>query len=438
MASSGRIGQYRILHSEKKLSKHLLETELFSKASLFTFLEKYKAIVIKPAFGRGEICISTEHNHYKIFSMAKLTVLMNKEDLYQHLVRHELTEKHHIIQPGKSQSCFLKSPFQYFVTVHRKLPSAEWLYVSKTEKIRSVTGKYFYMYFFKKIESIAILAAERLGESFPECNTIVIEIAYDLKGGIWIQDTVLHFPKSKWSQFNTLNINSTLSSFLPNTDLFSKVTLSHFLQKYNDVIIKPCVGQEGRGILKVTSDNQLTYAIYVGRKKILKANFEETYHFIEEQLLPRKYYIVQQTLPLASIDGCPLDVRVIVQTYDSTWHVTGKIVKVAAQDFFVTNIAQKLLSLEEAIRDANILNKNKETLESEMEATCITAACQLEANLPGKNIIGFDIGFTPQGDIWIIEGNYHPNLSMFYRLEDRDMYMNILRAKRMRGISISD
>ena len=240
MASSGRIGQYRILNSEEKLSKHLLETELFSQASLITFLEKYKAIVIKPAFGQGEICVSSENTHFKIFTKTNLKVLMNKEDLYQYLVSHELTEKHHIIQPGKFHSCFLKSPFQYFVTVHRKLPSAEWHYISATEKNQSVTGKFFYMYFLKKIENLSILAAETLGESFPECNTIVIEIAYDLKGGIWIQDTGLHFPKSKWSQYISLNINSTLSFFLPNTDLFSKGTFIYFLQKYNDVIIKVC------------------------------------------------------------------------------------------------------------------------------------------------------------------------------------------------------
>lgn len=428
-ASSGRISQYRLLNSEEKLSKHLLETKLFSKDSLFTFLEKYKTIVIKPAFGPGEIFVSSENNQFKIISRAKLTKLIDKEDLYQHLVRHKLTQKHHIIQPGKFHSYFLQSPFQYFVTVHRKSPSAEWCSVSKTEKKRSLFGQFFYMYFLKKIENISILAANTLGEAFPECNTIVIEIAYDLKGGIWIQDTILHYPTSKWSQFTTLNSNSTLSSFLPNTDLFSKVTFNHFLLKYKDVIIKPCNGQKGLGIVKISSNDQLTYEIHTGRKKLMKASIEEAYCFIEEHFLTRKNYIVQQPLPLATINDCPIDVRVIIQKYDSAWHVSGKIVKVADQDFFITNATQKLLSLEEAIQDSNITNKNKETLESKMEAICISAANQLEENVREITIIGFDIGVTDQGDIWIIEGNYQPDLSMFYRLENHDMYMNILKAK---------
>jgi hypothetical protein len=427
--SRGRISQYRLLNSEEKLSKHLLETELFSEALLFTFLEKYKTIVIKPAFGPSEVYVTPEDNQFKIISNAKQTKFINKEDLYQQLVRNELTQKHHIIQPGKFHSAFLKSPFQYFVTVHRNSSSAEWYYVSKTEKNRSVFGQFFYMYFLKKIENIAILAAKILGEAFPDCHTIVIEIAYDLKGGIWIQDTILHYPNSKWNQFITLNRNRTLSSFLPNTDLFSKVTFNHFLLQYKDIIIKPCNGQKGLGIVKITSDDQFTYEIHTGRKKLMKENIEEAYCFIQDRFLTRKNYIVQQTLPLATINDCPIDVRVVVQKYDSSWHVTGKIVKVAGQDFFITNAAQKLISLEDAIRDSNITNRNKEMLESKIEALCISAASQLEENAREINIIGFDIGVSHQGDIWIIEGNYQPDLSMFYKLENHDMYLNILKAK---------
>ena len=56
-ASSGRLGQYLLLNSEESLSKHLVETELFSEASLYDFIKKYKTIVIKPVFGPGEICV---------------------------------------------------------------------------------------------------------------------------------------------------------------------------------------------------------------------------------------------------------------------------------------------------------------------------------------------------------------------------------------------
>ena len=37
-----------------------------------------------------------------------------------------------------------------------------------------------------------------------------------------------------------------------------------------------------------------------------------------------------------------------------------------------------------------------------------SAARQLEKNKTGIKIIGFDIGITDQGDIWIIEGNDTP------------------------------
>ena len=99
-----------------------------------------------------------------------------------------------------------------------------------------------------------MLVAKKLGESFPTCNTIVIEIVYDMKGGIWIQDTVLHLSRSKWSQYLTLITKSSLESFVPDTDLFTKVTFNNFLNRYNEVIIKPCYGQEGLGIVQISSN----------------------------------------------------------------------------------------------------------------------------------------------------------------------------------------
>ena len=73
---------------------------------------------------------------------------------------------------------------------------------------------------------------------------------------------------------------------------------------------------------------------------------------------------------------------------------------------------------------------NIDLLEDEIDEICISAARQLEENRSGIKIIGFDIGITDQGDIWIIEGNHTPDLSMFYMLEDKRIYMNILKAKR--------
>ena len=73
-----------------------------------------------------------------------------------------------------------------------------------------------------------------------------------MKKGIWIADSVLHFSISKWSQYQELTTLIDLSRYVPVTELLTEVTLKNFLKKYNEVIIKPCNGQHGVGVLMIT------------------------------------------------------------------------------------------------------------------------------------------------------------------------------------------
>ncbi|WNS75836.1 YheC/YheD family protein [Bacillus sp. DTU_2020_1000418_1_SI_GHA_SEK_038] len=425
--SKGRMSQFKILHSDESFSKHLLETELFSEATLFSFLEKYKSVVIKPAFGWGEVFVTFKNNKFKIFSEVNEDAFIDREDLYQYLRKNKLKHKNNIIQPARPHSGLFQGPFYfYLVTLHRNSPATEWHYMSSTDKYGSPIGKYFN--FDDKMENLSILAAKKLGDFYPDCHTVVLEIGYELMRGLWIQDSILHFPKSKWNQFQTLSTNHSISPFVPKTDLLTKVSFNEYLNKYNEIIIKPCVGQHGLGIVKITMTDSSTFEIHTGRIKQIKSNMEETYDFIHTKYLSKNQYLVQERLSLAEIDGCPLDVRVIVQKVESSWIVTGKIVKVAGKGFFVTNAAQKLLSLGESLHNSNFSVTNLNQLEYEVDSICIFASEQLEVNHPDIKMIGFDIGISEKGDIWIIEGNYKPDLSMFSGLKDKDIYTNIRKV----------
>ena len=208
--SRGRLNQYLLLNSEKSLSKHLVEKELFSEASFYDFIGKHKAFVIKPAFGSSEIYVTIDDHGFKIKSNTNLITFADKQEVYQHLVCNEVKQKYNIIQPVMFNS---RIHFQKLITVHRKSPSDKWRLASKTKKNRTVFGSFFYMFNWRKIKKVSIIAAKKLGDSYPMCNTIVIEILYDLIGGVWIQDTVLHLPTSKWRQYQTLMTKSSLESY---------------------------------------------------------------------------------------------------------------------------------------------------------------------------------------------------------------------------------
>lgn len=430
MISRGRLSLYKVLYTEKKLSNHLVETSLFSKSSLFEFLEKYLVVVIKPAFGPGKLIISCEKNAYKIISNTTVSTIIDREEMYRHLMRNELREKFYIIQPQKLASRFSPYFYSFFITVNRKSSFKKWKIASITKHNRTFIGKVCRSLYYHKIKRISLLVANKLGEHFPECHTIVIETVCDVTSGIWISDSVLHLPISKWDQYQSLRKKYAISSFVPKTDTLTQFTFSNYLNKYNEIILKPCQGQHGIGVVQIKKENPSTYEIHHGIRTLKKRTLAEAYSYIQENYLTKKDYLIQQRIPLATIDDCPIDVRVITQKIASDWEVTGRLVKVAGKDFFITNAAQKLLTLENALQESSISQINTEKLKAKIDKVCLLAAKQLEKGNEKINIIGFDIGITNKKDVWIIEGNYVPDLTMFNKHGDQQMFRNILNARK--------
>ncbi|MFO1446344.1 YheC/YheD family protein [Bacillus sp. Bva_UNVM-123] len=170
--------------------------------------------------------------------------------------------------------------------------------------------------------------------------------------------------------------------------------------------------------------------MHAGRNKKTIVSFAETYQYIQKIYLFKKDYLIQPKLLLATINNCPMDVRILMQKRRKLWMITGEIVKVAANDFIITNAAQKLLSIMNALQASNIAHLNKKMLKAKIESICLTAAKVLENTKQGITIIGFDVGITLNGEIWIIEGNYQPDLSMFFRANDKTIYMNLSKESK--------
>lgn len=424
----GRLSQYKLLHEEKKLRDYLMETVLFSKQALFSFLDLHNTVIIKPTFGHGKIIVSLENKRFKISSQQKVISFHNREEMYKYLKQYELTQKYYVVQPLKFTTPLSQIPYRYFVTVHRQNSSSKWRTVSVTNtKDSSIFIKLFQNLFLSKSKSLSVLVAKKLGNSFPSCNTIVVEVLYDYKTGIWIYDSTFHFSISKWDQYQYLR-----KSVVPESDLLTNFTFQYYLTKFSEVIIKPCNGQNGIGIVQIKRKGPQSYEIHSGIRTIIKTNIDEAYRYLEDTYLTKKDYIIQQRVPLATIDHCPMDVRVIAQKDESTWKITGKVVKLAGKNFIVTNAAQKLLTLEEAIRDSTILSKSMEPLNTEIDEICMSATQILDGKNTDLNIIGFDVGITNHGDIWIIEGNYVPDLKMFKEYEEQYKNIKTLKNKNRR------
>jgi len=204
--------------------------------------------------------------------------------------------------------------------------------------------------------------------------------------------------------------DKVLSGFLPETQLFSEAAFWEQIDYYGSVVMKPSEGAKGYGVVNVSklSDNQ--YKLHSqGSKMILPKNLLED--FLNEKRYKRKLHIVQETVPLAEIGGCPFDLRVIVQRrkHSAEWQVTGKMVKLAADGYFITNVAKEILIIKEAIERSTIEDINVNKLEKAINQISLRTAKQLEQYYLESRIIGLDIGLTNQGHLYIIEANLRPS-----------------------------
>ncbi|MBM7661367.1 glutathione synthase/RimK-type ligase-like ATP-grasp enzyme [Bacillus mesophilus] len=243
---------------------------------------------------------------------------------------------------------------------------------------------------------------------------------------------------NKWKKYITLRKNKRVVPHLPKTIRFSsKQKLWNFVKEHQTVIIKPRAGSRGRKIYKITSRESDNVEIHYLSRKNHFTDMDSAHAHLKEEIKKTSSYIVQEYIPLATVQGRPFDIRVIVQKQKHTnkWIVTGKVAKLAGEDFFVTNnrlSKGKVLPVTKAIKASNIYEskRNSKVLVSELERISLLAAKTLEGFYSSNNIFGLDMAIDRDGHIWIIEANLKPLLSHFSKLKNKKMYRKIKKLKR--------
>ncbi|MCL7749472.1 YheC/YheD family protein [Halalkalibacter alkaliphilus] len=240
--------------------------------------------------------------------------------------------------------------------------------------------------------------------------------------------------KNKYVRYLLLKESERLIPHLPETIRFSEKGLWNMLSKYKNVILKPVVGQRGKGIIKVSSKDSEAYEIHSELEKTLITGKNETYEYLLTKIGDQPY-MIQYRIALAEINACPIDLRVMVQrkTTEDPWKVTGKAVKVAGSGYIVTNNERSngtILSVEEAMQKLSINKRTKRRIIKKINQVTIHAAEVLTQSMPDHRVFGFDIGIDNSNHIWIIEANRSPMVAHFKKLKDQTQYERIMRYKK--------
>lgn len=237
--------------------------------------------------------------------------------------------------------------------------------------------------------------------------------------------------RDKYFKYQLLLGYPGLEAHNPKTDLFTKENLFKMMELRDEIIVKPIIGNGGKGVIKVTKTDNRIFKINRRKATLLFHDKNSLLNYLQKaEEKKKKPFIIQHYIPLAKIDGRPIDFRYIVQRKKGTtdWTITGKHAKVAPAGYFVTNLKQgaEILSVEEALEQSNLIDVSiQETLKVLDQIALLATEC-LTIQFKNHTIWGYDLAVDESGHVWIIEANSIPLLGGFRLLEDRSMYESMM------------
>jgi glutathione synthase/RimK-type ligase-like ATP-grasp enzyme len=237
----------------------------------------------------------------------------------------------------------------------------------------------------------------------------------------------------KWEVYKILEKDLAFKNHLPETlKLESPEDFHSLMNKHEKIILKPIGLSRGRGICFIEKSGNI-FRIHDYRdskdKKFFFLKNNEVDEFLKNQFI-HKEYIVQQQLVLASINGAPFDIRLVIGKNEKRiWECSGIECRLAGSQNKITNISRGGQALH--IHDALKLSFGPWINANKMKKNLISLAkrcCEI-MDKTGEHFaeFGLDFAFDAQKKLWFIEVNVRPVFRGF-----RDMnYTNYLHIRHM-------
>lgn len=234
----------------------------------------------------------------------------------------------------------------------------------------------------------------------------------------------------KWEVHEVLSQNSSISSFLPETHIFSQKKLAEMLAKYDEVFIKPRNSSLGKGIIKIIKQsNEYWYCSAVTEKPIWRKtkNLKSLFKRLKMRIKKEKEMLIQQGIKLIQYQNRLFDLRTLVQKDGrGNWGLTGVGVRIAAPHKFVTHIPNggRLANIYKHLN--RVLDHDSSRVNNiyrQLEYLSNIVPAELESKI-GLNlaVLTFDIGIDETDKVWIIEINSKPA-----RFDEKDIRSQFLQ-----------
>ncbi|BCU82107.1 hypothetical protein JIR001_18900 [Polycladomyces abyssicola] len=241
---------------------------------------------------------------------------------------------------------------------------------------------------------------------------------------------VQKYVSNKMKYHDILVEDPVLFSLVPETFWLTDTALTQLLLKYSAVYIKPNSNHRGNGILKVSLNGTACCIQHSFHDQSYTVPLANVYKTVKQGLKAKQKYIVQQGINLATFNGFPFDVRVLMHRPLDRWQISGWLARVAtSSNQIVTNHIRgaEPVPLEKALSE---LPKNPTELVVELSDKCHQTASLLGQYFDLR-IVGLDMAVDQQGRIWFLEMNSSPMFrKMFKELGDSSMYQRAIKTHR--------
>lgn len=243
------------------------------------------------------------------------------------------------------------------------------------------------------------------------------------------------YPWSKWRKHEALWEHTELRPHLPETAKLSHGQLLVFLDKYRVVYVKPCYGGGGRGIIKLTRDEDWVQVQTLTHKKTIA--IDRVYAYLA-QIIGKKSYVIQQGIDLLDIQDRKIDFRVLLLKPRTKWVFMGSMGKLGVRGQVVTNHCRggKSIIVHNAIQESTGWQDEQiEELEQTLHRLGYQIAQVLERRFPLISELGLDMGIDREGNVWLIEANTRPHYNLFKHHKDPALYNKIRGTiRRLRSV----
>ncbi|PLT33767.1 YheC/YheD family protein [Bacillus sp. V5-8f] len=219
---------------------------------------------------------------------------------------------------------------------------------------------------------------------------------------------------SKLDVHEALIKNEQLLPYLPETIPFQEdKDFADFLERHQNVYVKPSNGSQGRNICKLTNTGEgwVLEQSTVNKDNVLFSKAEDLFTTLKRKI-KKQSFIVQQGIDLLQIDHKRVDFRILLnKNRNQAWKITSVVARVSDAGHIVSNLSRGA----EMKNGLELLNSTFDDPEAKrlFEQICLLAlktASSLSENQSGNFAeLGIDVALDIEKQPWLIEINSKPS-----------------------------